>query len=461
MKPLPWCLALALALPGTARAQDCDEDLLSAARTLYTYWSFIVFYPEAFDLERLAGEFMPEARAARFADACADVLDRFMARLEDGHAVLEHYPGRTPRTRPRIGFRSFRERFSRRFGELPPVRVFVVARDSTHPVLRAIQPGSELVRVGGIPVDTVYRSRHDRISGSTLQWRDHIADKILLLGPPESEVELTFRDPDGNAYDVTVTRPPDPYGYDEKERERALEEAMDTMTVAESAVLDGGWGYLKLHTFLWKDERRTARAIDAALDPLLDRPGLILDLRDNHGGFVEAAVRTAGRFVGERTIIARVQLRQPGSKEYVAGFWDPKRGVHAAPPVHARPRKPIYEGPVVALVDAGCFSACEVLAGGLQSIERAMLVGTSSTGGGSGTVAGKRLPSGAVITFSLFVSWRPDGSQIDFQGITPDIAVTESPEDWVAGRDRVLEKAIEILESGEARTLADAKVIEG
>jgi C-terminal processing protease CtpA/Prc len=440
--------------------QQCEKDLERAARIVYTYWSFVVFYPELIDLGRLA-EFMPQARAARIPDACADVLDRFMARLDDGHAVLEHYPGRTVRTRPAIVLRSFREQFARDYGELPAVRVFVVDRDSTDASLRPVLPGSELVRVDGLLVDSVYGRRNDRISGSTLWWKDHIADKILLLGPAEWQVELTLRGPDGGVYEVTVPRPPDPFGYDEEKRKRALEEAEETATVAESAILDGGWGYLKVHTFLGKRPGRTADEIDDALDPLLDRPGIVLDLRDNHGGFVDAAVETAGRFVDQKTMIARVQLREPGSEEFAAGFWDEKRGVHAAPPVHAQPRKPIYEGPVVVLVDAGCFSACEILAGGLQSIKRATLVGPSRTGGGSGTVASHRLPSGAVITFSVFVSWRTDGTQIDFEGIVPDVLVSEDPADWVAGRDIVLETAVEILENGKAPTLADALVIKG
>lgn len=255
-------------------------------------------------------------------------------------------------------------------------------------------------------------------------------------------------------------RPPDPYGYDEKRRKKALEEAEDTLTVAESAVLDGGWGYLRVHTFLWKSPRKTWQAIEGALEPLVDQAGLILDLRDNHGGFVESAIRTVEHFVKDKTLIARLQARSPGSDYYAAGFWDPKRGVHAAPPVLAEPRKPVYEGPLVVLIDAGCFSACELVAGGLRDIQRARLVGTGRTGGGSGTVTGYELPSGAVINFSLFVLWRPDGRQIDFEGINPDVKVTERPADWAAGRDRVLEKAIELLEAGEAPTLADMVVIE-
>ncbi|MGH7546428.1 MAG: S41 family peptidase [Gemmatimonadota bacterium] len=457
-------LLLVLSLPGSARAQmkaKCDEDLDLAARILYTYWSFVVFRPAYTDLPRARAEFLPEARAARIPDACADVLDRFLAQLDDGHAGLESYPGRTVRTRPNVVLRSIRDGYVYEVGAPQPVRVFVIARDSNDAALRLLEPGSEVLRVDGVGVDTLYGRLHARISGSTPWWRDHIADKILLLGTAESEVTVTFRSVDGTVRELILQRPADPYGYDEKKREKAAREAEDAAIVTESRMLEGGWGYLRVHTFLWKNARRTAERIENALDSLLDRPGLILDLRDNHGGFVDAAVRIAGRFVDRRTVLGYVAAREPKSRYYVLGFHDPKRGISILPPVHAEPNRPTYDGPLVVLVDAGCFSACETLAGGLQSIGRAALVGASPTGGGSGTVTRYRLPSGATITFSVFVSWQSDSIGVEGSGVEPAVTVTEGARDWVDGRDRALEKAIELLETGAAPTLADFQPIKG
>lgn len=457
-------LIVVLGVPGTARPQmkaTCEEDLVMAARILYTFWSFELFRPGLTDLPRTLAEHLPEARAAVIPDACADLLDRFMARLADGHARLESYPGRTVRTQPRIVFRSLRREYVYEIGAPQPVRVFVLSRDTTDAVLRRLEPGAEVLRINGVRVDRFYGRLHERISGSTAWWRDYIADRILLWGPAESEVTLTFRNPGGHVQELDVHRPPDPYGYDEEKREKALREALDTATVAESSVLEGGWGYLRIHTFLWKEPRNTVRRIESALDSLLDRPGLILDLRGNPGGFVEAAIEVAGRFIDRRTVLGYMAVREPGSKHYSIGFHDPKRGVSGKPPIHAKPDRPIYDGPMVVLVDAGCFSACETLAGGLRGIGRASLVGTSPTGGGSGTVTGYALPSGAVITFSLLVSWQPDGDWVEGSGVEPDFTVVEGVRDWVEGRDRVFEKAIELLESGDAPTLADFVPIEG
>lgn len=441
-----------------AQAQDvkCQKDLEKAVELVERYWSFMLFKPGAFDLEQAKSTLLPDARAATTPEACADVIARFMAHLNDGHSSLQYYPGLEARTKPEIELKSYRRRILRRPGDRAPVRVFVVSRDTTDSALVAITPGSELLAVDGQPVDSLYWWMHDRTSGSTDQWRDHLADERLLGGPEESEIELRLRDVDRKIYTVTVRRPPDPFAGDDEARRKAAELEYDTMTVAESKVLDGGWGYLKFNTFAWKDLRETVEKFDEALDRILDRPGIILDLRDNGGGYVDAMTAIAGRFITEKIVLEYFQFREPGAR-YVVEFRDPKRGGSVMPPLFSEPRKPVYEGPVLVLIDSGCFSACEGFTGGLQSVRRVTVIGTSASGGGSGWVGGTRLPSGAIISFSQFVSWRPDGTQIEHNGVEPDIQVRENPADFAAGRDVALDKAIELLEAGRAPTIADAQ----
>lgn len=462
LSPLAFLVAGAL-LPGEALPQqdiDCEKDLMEAAKYVDTYWSFLMMKPGAIDLKKETAMLLPDAMAAASPDECADVLQRFMARLEDGHSSLQYYPGLKKRTKPEIELRSFRSRMVPRPGARPRVRVFVVSRDTTDPALADVLPGSEVLEIDGMPIDSLYWRMHERTAGSTPWWRDHVIDKRLLVGPEETEVTLRLRSPKREIYELTLSRPEDEHDDDaEAEREASLA-SQDTATVAESRVLNGGWGYLKLHTFHWGEPRETVAKFDTALAQVFDRPGLILDLRDNHGGYVSALHDIAGRFVDRRTILGYQQIRRPGSR-YAAYQWDdPKRGISAMPPMHAKPRKPIYDGAVVILIDAGCFSACETFTGGLQSIGRAKVVGTGPSGGGSGWVSGSKLPSGAVISFSQFVSWRPDGTQIEHNGVYPDLRVSETPAHWVEGRDVVLEKAVELLTTGRAPTIADVSAPE-
>lgn len=443
---------LILAFPPTAAGQkvDCRKDLKKARELIDQLWSFKVFKVGAFDLEGSYRQLEPDAKRARTPAACVDVLDRFMAGLQDGHSSLSYYPG-LEWTRPRIEIRSLREEFTMVPGEAPPVHAYVVSRDTSKAALRAIAPGSEILSVDGVPIGAMYDSLAFRVSGSTPQWRDYMIDERLLWGPSDRDISLALRPPGGLVQTVTVHRPPYP---SQEERERRSELWEDTATIAKARRLEGGWGDLRFTTFAYKDLDTTVARFDEALDSLIDAPGLVIDLRGNGGGYVGAFIAAAGRFVDEKTEIGYIQVREPGQNAVIE-FFDPKTGGTTMPPRIAEPRRPIYRGPVVILVDRSCFSACEAFAGGLKAIGRAKIVG-ERTGGGSGSVGGLRLPSKAIISFSWSVGWLPDGQQIEGHGVAPSVRVHPRPSDWARGEDHMLERAVAVLEKGQAPSLSHA-----
>ncbi len=464
MRYLPASLVAALAAmcltTTNAQAQkkpkkvDCHKDLKKAVELIDEQWSFKIFKPGAVDFNAVYQQLAPEAKRSTTPEACSDVLERFMATLGDGHSSLRYFPG-VERTTPKIELRSQRERLSKVPGVRPTVHVYVFSRDTTDESLRAILPGSEILTVDGEPVDSLYRSMENRVSGSTIQWRDYMCDRRLLRGPPESTVELTLREPGGAGKTVVVQRPPYP---SEEEREHEGEIYRDTVRIATWKRLEGGWGYLKYKTFSFGGIEETLELFDNAVDSLLDAPGLIIDLRGNGGGIVGVMTGAAGRFVTERFPVEYFQIRRPG-QEYVIEVWDPYTGSPSVRPSWmAKPRGETYTGPLVILIDRRCFSACEGFTAGLQAINRALVVGSDASGGGSGAVAGLKLPSGAIISFSYTVGWRPDGEQVECNGVYPDIRVREWPRDWIAGRDRVLERAIKALEAGEAKSLQQVAI---
>jgi C-terminal processing protease CtpA/Prc len=331
--------------------------------------------------------------------------------------------------------------------------VYVVSRDTIDEAIRSILPGSEIVEIDGEPVANRLEYMVERVTGSTFQWRDYRCDSRLLRGPADSTIELGLRTPSGKKTTVVVTRPRWRGDDDDEERERRYEIWKDTVTIARSERLEGGWGYVKMTTFSFLGTDSTVRRFDEALDPVIDTPGLIIDLRGNTGGIVSARTAIAGRFLSEETILSYFQIRQPG-QEGVYEMLDPRTGDAVMKmPVRAEPREPVYTGPVVILIDRRCFSGCESFSGGLQAVDRALVIGSEPSGGGSGYVAGTRLPSRGIISFSWTVQWLPDGTQVEGNGVRPDIIVRLRPRDFATGRDRVLERAIRALETGEARSI--------
>lgn len=443
-------------LPAKLEAQeniDCKKDLKKAVELIDDMWSFKLFKPGAVDLQAAYKELESAAKMAKGPEACADVLRRLMAKLNDGHSHLGYYPG-LERSRPYIMVRSQRERLSLVPGQLPKVHAYVVARDTLDSLLTAILPGSEILSVDGIPTDSIYERLQRRVSAATQQWRDHMCDYELLAGPKDTEAELVYRTPGGLTNTVNVRRPSADTLPDSLSGE--LGAWLGNWSLSRWKRLDGGWGYIRYTSFIHGSVRHTVERFDEYVDSLIDSPGLIIDLRGNSGGAVSARTQMAGRFVSGETPLTYLQIRHFG-KDFVYELFDTRTMSPTTKlPLVVAPRTPIYRGPIVVLIDRGCFSACESFTGGLKSLGRVLVVGPERSGGGSGWLAGGKLPSGGTITFSATVGWLPNGEQIEANGVAPDIFVRERPRDWASGRDRVLERAIKALEEGKAPSIAAA-----
>lgn len=439
------CLGLLLAVlacapPGALGPGevDCSHDLAWTQVVARHGWSFRYYRGSPKGWYAL----VDEADSTRTPEACADLLERFLALWNDGHSSLLYYPG-VQRTAPPIALRSRYPRDARPLGnEVESPRVYVVARDTLYGGLGTVEPGSEVVAVDSVPIDRHYARVLDRVSGSTRQWREYLCDQRLLAGLAGTDVELTLRQRDGTTKKVQVTRPPHP--GEEEAKQRILELSHDPAGIALSERLPGGWGYIRLSTFAAESVAIVVEAFDRALDSLMEAPGLVIDLRHNGGGYLDAMTEIAGRFLAEETTFGYYQRRAPGE---AVDFrpWNPSTVTDTMrTPITVKPRGSVYRGPVALIIDRGCFSACEGFSGGLKTLGRALVLGEAS-GGGGGVAALIELPSGALLSFSWSVFWLPDGEMIEGRGILPNVYVRNRARDWVAGRDRVLERAIEAL----------------
>lgn len=157
---------------------------------------------------------------------------------------------------------------------------------------------------------------------------------------------------------------------------------------------------------------------------------LILDLRQNGGGLLDAAVEVADHFLDEGVVVYQ-QSRDAGeverrtTDETIAG-----------------------EMPLVVLVDGGTASASEILAGALQDRDRAMLIGQRTYGKGSVQLVFD-LSDGSSVHVTSARWFTPNRQPLDQHGLEPEMVVEMTQADIDNGRDPFLERAIVFLERGE------------
>lgn len=175
---------------------------------------------------------------------------------------------------------------------------------------------------------------------------------------------------------------------------------------------------------------RTGSEMTSALEDIIadDVSGIILDLRDNPGGVLKAAVAVASQFLEEG--IAVYVIDGEGNEEE----WRVEEGGLAT------------KLPLVVLVNSNSASSSEVVAGALQDHMRGIVIGTQTLG--KGTVNHFReLSDGSAIYITSARWYTPNRQQIEGQGITPDEIIEITEDDLARGYDPQLERAIEYIES--------------
>lgn len=244
-------------------------------------------------------------------------------------------------------------------------------------------------------------------------------DHVSTQGVPLEEVIARIKGPAGTQVTLTILR------GDEPPFEVTLTRAHIEVASVTSRMRPDGLGYIRLSVF----GETTAEELDAALQKLMtERPrGLILDLRGNGGGYLTAAQEVLGRFLDGG--VAAYQASRDGS---------------LSPHEVLRGRVRVYDLPMVVLVNGGSASASEIVAGALQDRQRAVLIGEQTFGKGL-IQSNFDLPDGSSVRVTIARWLTPNGRQIHGQGLTPDLIVPLTPEDYEAGRDPQLDAAAAYL----------------
>lgn len=173
-----------------------------------------------------------------------------------------------------------------------------------------------------------------------------------------------------------------------------------------SNILEPGYGYIRITNF----QRNTSNDLKDNIEKLLKESllkGLVLDLRNNPGGLLDASVKVVDIFLDEGIIVSTKGRLQDQNLEFSA---------HSGGPV--------YDFPMVVLINNGSASASEIVAGALQDHKRALILGTQSFGKGSvQTII--PMADGAGLRLTTARYYTPNGTSIQATGITPDVLVPE------------------------------------
>jgi len=194
--------------------------------------------------------------------------------------------------------------------------------------------------------------------------------------------------------------------------------------VVATTVLASGIGYLRITQF----NQASSEAVAVGLRGLLEQgaKGLVLDLRGNPGGLLDAAVNVASHFL-ERGVVVTLESGRGDATTYTV-----------------RPRDPRHNGPLVVLVDRGSASASEVVAGALQDAG-VKLVGTRTYG--KATVqAVYRLRDGSGLRLTVSRYLTPLGRNIEGRGLTPDVEVATGGALIGSPGDAPLNRAVAMLQ---------------
>jgi carboxyl-terminal processing protease len=265
-------------------------------------------------------------------------------------------------------------------------------------------------------------------------------DGHALRGTDLTEAAKRLRGPPGSTVRLTVER----RGVPEPLQVAVQRGQVEVHTVREE-LLPGGVGYARVRYFSERsvaELRQSVKRLEAALEAPLC--GLVLDLRDNPGGALDAASGVADLFL-DRGVIVSASGRAP----------------HADFAITAQEGDLLAGAPMVVLVNGGSASAAEIVAGALHDHGRAVLVGRTTFGKGSVQTL-LPLSDGRAVKLTTSRYHLPSGASIDAQGLRPDVLLPgpDRAEAAPAGvsrlvdRDHELRVALSVLGGGMAQRMA-------
>lgn len=229
-----------------------------------------------------------------------------------------------------------------------------------------------------------------------------------ILGPADTQVLITItREGEPDLLEFEITR------------------AIIPIPSVDSELINEHIGYIRLYTFGTNSYDDFSLAVTQLLGQGADN--LIVDLRNNTGGYVDSAIDITSIFLKEKVVLIE-EWGDGTTKDYLTS------------------KDPItLDTPLYILVNKGTASASEITAGALQDYNRAILIGTTTFGKGLIQNCIPLKEDNGAIRISIAHWLTPYGRQIQDLGLTPDIQIEFTETDYYNGVDTQFEKAIEVI----------------
>jgi carboxyl-terminal processing protease len=329
-------------------------------------------------------------------------------------------------------------------GKFVGVGIEISQEDGLIKVVSPIE-GSPAFRAGLKPNDLITKIDDTPVKGLALS-----EGVKRMRGEPNTKVLLTiFRKSENRSFPVTITR-----------------EEIRTQSVR-SKVIEPGYAWIRLSQFQERTVTDFARKVEEIYKQDPNLKGLVLDLRNDPGGYLDAAVAISAAFLPENVTVVSANGQLADSKfTYKAApeYYQRRGGADPLRRLNEVTKGALKNVPLVVLVNEGSASASEIVAGALQDHKRATLLGSQTFGKGSVQTAvcldaSYRMDNCPTAGLKLTTSryYTPSGKSIQARGIVPDVMVDETEEGNLFAALRTREADLEKhLNNGQAEEKKDA-----
>ena len=325
-------------------------------------------------------------------------------------------------------FKEFREGTT---GKFVGVGIEIGMEDGLVKVVSPIE-GSPAFRAGLKSGDLITKIDETLVKGLTL---DQAVKR--MRGEPGTKVQLmVFRKAETRSFPVTIVR-----------------EEIRSVSVR-SKMVEPGYAWLRVSQFQDRTVDDFVRRIEDLYKQDPNLKGIVLDLRNDPGGLLEASVAISAAFLPSDVTVVSTNGQIPESKAVFKASPDSYMRRGGNDPLKRLPEA-LKSVPLVVLVNEGSASASEIVAGALQDNKRATIMGAQTFGKGSVQTV-RQLSADTALKITTARYYTPNGRSIQAKGIVPDVMLDETPEGNLFSSLRVREADLDKhLQSGQGAEQKD------